>query len=49
MKGLLLILLLYWIRALPDRPFRSQTRLIGPHSMKDTTGWHFKCVSHGLC
>jgi hypothetical protein len=33
----LLLLLLYWIRALPDRPFGSQTWLIGQHSTKDTT------------
>ena len=29
---------LYWIRALPDRSVGSQTRLIGQHSTKDTTG-----------
>jgi hypothetical protein len=29
LAGLLPLLLLYWIRALPDRPFRSHTRLIG--------------------
>ena len=28
---ILLLLLLYWIRALPDRPVGSQTRLIGIH------------------
>jgi hypothetical protein len=30
-RDLLLLLLLYWIRALPDRPVGSQTRLIGQH------------------
>ena len=36
--ALLVLLILYWIRALPDRPFGSQTRLIGQHSTKDKTG-----------
>jgi hypothetical protein len=32
---LLLLLLLYWVRALPDRPFESHTRLIG-HKLNTT-------------